>query len=409
MKHARSVVLLSVGGLLLGAGLIVIGCRTPGSTKTTTPLFGGRPAPRPMARPVRGVWVARFHYRTPEDVRIIIKNCADSGFNTVFWQVRGEGTVAYPSRIEPWAREYNYQNPGFDPLALAVEEAHKRGLRLEAWFNVMPGWKGLTPPPLPGQLFNAHPDWFMYDAGGRRQPLNKDYVILNPCWPEVRRHVVSLADEIAARYDIDGIHLDYVRYAWDGVAGAKKSFPRDSKTLALYRHETGRQPDDDLAAWDHWRANQLTRLVEEIRNAVNRRRRGATLTAAVWRDPRVGYRDYLQNSIAWLRAGLVDAVMPMAYTEKLDQFDAPIAEYRRLAGGRPVVPGLGVYMHRDADQSRDQLRRCMNWGGDFALFSYESLFPTAGDRGATPQAHAEAQRQRYTRRSVLSEFVGRGM
>jgi uncharacterized lipoprotein YddW (UPF0748 family) len=407
MKHARSVLLLLVGSMLIGPGVILVGCRAPAGAKTPPPLFGGRPTPRPMVRPVRGVWVARFHYRNPDDVRTIVANCAASGFNTVFWQVRGEGTVAYPSRIEPWSREYGFQNPGFDPLAVAVEEAHKRGLRIEAWFNVMPGWKGLTPPPISGQLYNAHPDWFMYDAAGRRQPLNKDYVILNPCWPEVRRHIVSVADEIAARYDVDGIHLDYVRYAWDGAAGAKQSYPRDAKTLAIYRHETGRQPEDDPGAWDHWRANQLTRLVQEIRNAVQRRRPGATLTAAVWRDPWVGYRDYLQNSVAWLRAGLADAVIPMAYTEKLDQFSNDIGEYRRLAANRPVVPGLGIYLHRGAEQMRDQVRRCTAWGGDFALFSYESLFPTAGDRGSAPQAHAEAQRQRYARRQVLSEFVVR--
>ncbi len=399
--------LLLAAIVLAGPGGILVGCRAPGGAPPPVRPPAGRPAPRPLARPARAVWVARFHYRTADDVRTIIANCAASGFNTVLWQVRGEGTVAYPSRIEPWSREYNFQNPGFDPLAVAVEEAHRRGLRIEAWFNVMPGWKGLTLPPIRGQLYNAHPDWFMYDAAGRRQPLNKDYVILNPCRPEVRRHVVSVVDEIVARYDVDGVHLDYVRYAWDGAAGAKQSYPRDSRTLNLYQHETGQSPDTDPAAWDHWRANQLTRLVHEIRNTLNRRRPGATLTAAVWRDPWVGYRDYLQNSVAWLRAGLVDALLPMAYVEKLDLFDAAIAEYRRLAGGRPVVPGLGIYMHRDPDETRDQLQRCMAWGGDFALFSYESLFPTAGDRSSAPPALAEAQRVRYARREVLSGFAGR--
>lgn len=403
MKRARSLRLLLLCLVLLSPGGVLTGCRTPGVAPAPPPPRG-RPAPRPLARPVQAVWVARFHYHGPDDVRTIIANCAASGFNTVLWQVRGEGTVAYPSRLEPWSREYNFQNPGFDPLAVAVAEAHKRGLRIEAWFNVMPGWKGLTPPPIAGQLYHAHPDWFMYDAGGQRQPLNKDYVILNPCRPEVRRHIARVVDEIVSRYDVDGIHLDYVRYAWDGAPHAKRSFPRDSRTLALHQHETGRSPDADPAAWDHWRANQLTRLVHDIRNTINRRRPGATLTAAVWRDPYVGYRDYLQNSVAWLRAGLVDAVMPMAYTEKPGQFEADISAYRQLAPGRRVVPGLGIYMHRDDETMRTQLRQCAGWGGDYALFSYESLFPTAGDRNAAPQARADAQRARYVRREVLGEL-----
>ena len=410
MKLYRSTIALSLAGVaVLVVGLTLIGCKAgagPGPSLLPGPRPGRTP-PLPMTTPVCGVWVARFHYRYADDVRTIIQNCAEAGFNTVFWQVRGEGTVDYPSKIEPWGREFGHDYPGFDPLALAIAEAHKHGLRIEAWFNVMPGWKGTSPPPMKRQLYNTHPDWFMYDASGRRQPLGKDYVILNPCLPEVRRYIVSIADEIVSRYDVDGIHLDYVRYAWDGVPKGKESYPRDSRTLGLYRRDTGKNPDDDPAAWNHWRANQLTRLVDDIRATVNRRRPGATLTAAVWRNPEIGYRDYLQNSIAWLRAGLVDAVMPMAYTEKLDQFDTDIRAYGQLAAGRPVVPGLGIYLHKNADAMRDQMSRCAAWGGSFALFSYESLFATAGDRGASARARAEAQTDRHMRRSVLSEFSAR--
>ncbi len=354
---------------------------------------------------MRAIWVARYHYHNPDDIRTIIENCAAIGCDTVLWQVRGEATVAYPSQIEPWSREFGFRDPGFDPLAIAVQEAHRRGLRIEAWCNVMPGWRGTTPPPVPDQIYNAHPEWFMYDAGGRRQPLNKDYVIVNPCLPEVRRHIAAVVAEIAARYDVDGIHLDYVRYAWDADSRAKLSYPRDARTLSLYRRETGRQPEDDPTAWNHWRANQLTRLVAEIRSALDRHRPNASLTAAVWRNPYVGYQDYLQNSVAWLRSGLLDAVMPMAYTTELSQFEADINVYQRLAGSRPVVPGLGLYLHQRPDQTQAQLQRCLQWGGDFALFSYESLFPTAGDRNSTPQARAEAQRLRYARRGVLKQLV----
>jgi uncharacterized lipoprotein YddW (UPF0748 family) len=410
-RQRWSIALLLLTLAASGFAVALVGCRAPGTAPPPPPPAGVptllRAAPLPLPRPVRAAWVARFHYRTPANIREIMKNCAAAGFNTVLWQVRGEGTVAYPSSIEPWAREYGHRDPGFDPLAVAVQEAHKHRLRIEAWFNVMPGWKGAVAPVIAGQLYLAHPDWFMYDAAGHRQPLNKDYVILNPCLPEVRRHIVSLADEIAARYDVDGIHLDYVRFAWDGTAKAKQNYPRDARTLALYRRETARGPDDDPRAWDHWRANQVTRIVHEIRLALNRRRPGATLTAAVWRNPRIGYRDYLQNSVAWLRAGLVDALMPMAYTDKLDQFDADINTYRQLVGTRRIVPGVGIYEHKTAEPMDEQLRRCMNWGGDYALFSYASLFPTVEDAGMKPKDQADAQRARGLRRGVLKDFPTR--
>ncbi len=385
--------------------VVPLGCRSGGGAGVAEVLkrpLGRRPAPIPLPRPARAVWVARFHYRYADDVRTILENCAALGCNTVLWQVRGEGTVSYPSQLEPWGREYDFRDPGFDPLALAVEAAHRNGLRIEAYVNVMPGWKGRTPPPVP-QLFTQHPEWFLHDAEGRPQPPSDNYLILNPCLPEVRQHITDVVDEIVGRYDVDGVHLDYVRYAWDDQPDARRRYPRDPRTLELFRRETGKQPDDDLGAWNAWRANQLTRLVGEIRETVNRRRPGATLTAAVWRNPQVGFTEYLQNSVAWLRTGLVDAVMPMAYSAQPGPFEDGIESYRSVAPGRRVVPGLGLYLQKRSEDMRAQLQRCMSWGGDWALFSYDSLYPTAADRGGrlTPQAQAE----RHMRRSVLAEFV----
>ena len=349
-----------------------------------------------MPSPVKAVWVARFHYRFPDDIRTIMRNCARAGLNTVLWQVRGEGTVLYPSRIEPWSAEYAYRDPGFDPLQIAVEEAHRHGLRIEAWVNVMPGWKGSQPPPIRSQLWHTHPDWFLHDAAGQRQPLGRFYVILNPCLPEVRRHIASVIEEIVTDYDVDGVQLDYVRYAWDSTKNARSRYPRDPTTLRFYREQTGRHPDDDLQAWDRWRASQLTRLVGQIKDSVEQHRPGATLTAAVWSSPQVGYRDYLQDGIAWLRTGMVDAVIPMAYTIELDRFEGYIEAYRRSAPRGRVIPGLGIYKHETREQLGRQLQQCRNWGGDFALFSYDSLHATAGDRGKSIDPRKSRLRQMRT-------------
>ncbi len=409
LRAVRLATLVCVGCL----PLLATGCRSPGEQDSSTPpptrasTAAGRAAPRPLPRPIRGVWVARFHWRSADDIRRIMENSAAIGCNTVYFQVRGEGTVGYPSRIEPWWRESGFRDPGFDPLALAVGEAHRRGLRLEAWVNVMPGWKGPKPPPAtdPPQLYAAHPEWFLHDEQGRRQPLGDFYVILNPAYAEVRRHIVSVVEEICSRYDVDGIHLDYVRFAWDGVPNAKQRFPRDPTTLDLYRRETGRYPDDDVAAWNHWRANQITRLVGEIRTAVNRTRPRASLTAAVWRNPQLGYNDFLQNSVAWLRAGWVDAVMPMAYTDKLAQFESDIGMYRRMAPDRRVVPGVGLYTHKSTDATRGQMERTLGWGGDYALYSYESLFATSAAPARTAAAQRE-ERLRAQRRELIRGMIG---
>lgn len=373
------------------------------AAQPVTPPPASRAAARPIARPMRAIWIARYHYNTPADVIEILNNCRQLGADTVLWQARGEAVVSYPSQLEPWAREFDFKDPGFDPLALAVAEAHRLGMRIEAWVNVMPGWKGATPPPVPGHVFNEHPDWFLHDAAGKQQPLNQNYVILNPCYPEVRRHIVAVFEEIASRYDIDGLHLDYVRYAWDSARNSKHRYPRDAATLAAYERDTGRKPDDDAAVWDLWRANQLTRLVDDTRRMLGRVRPGASLTAAVWRNPRLAYNDYLQNAVVWLRSGLLDAIMPMAYTQRLNTFELDIEMYRRAAPGGLVVPGVGLYQHRDESTTRAQLELCRRWGGDFALFSYESLFPTLQDR--LKRVEPEQQRARPWRVEVVRAYL----
>lgn len=388
------------GLLLLPAALS--GCQRPA--------FSHRSRPLPLRRPTRAVWVPRFQYQTPDDIRTIMRNCQRLGINTVIWQVRGNATVAYRSRIEPWSKEYNHRDPGFDPLALAVEEAHRRGLRIEAWVNVMPGWRGPKPPPIRDQLYWTHPAWFLLDAKTQRQKPGDFYLILNPCLPEVRDYITSVFEEIVTNYDVDGLHMDYVRYAWETTRDARQRFPRDPRTLELYRRETGLRPEDDPAAWDRWRANQLTRLVAQVHDMVRQQRPGLTLTAATWPDPLRGYREYFQDALGWLRAGLLDAAYPMFYTDDPKRFVKYIGIYRRHAPDARIIPGVGIYKHKTPELMREHLRLCLKLaGGEFCVFSYGSLHATAEDRKLKPDRLATVNRLRAMRRAVLSEFTRTGV
>ena len=218
-----------------------------------------------------------------------------------------------------------------------------------------------------------------------------------------------MVDEIVSNYDVDGVHLDYVRYAWETTPNARNLYPRDPATLAIYRNQTGKHPDDDAKAWSTWRANQLTRLVGEIKQRVEQRRPGATLTAAVWSSPHVGYRDYFQNPIAWLRTGMVDAVMPMAYTESADKFAGYIDIYHNLAPNHRVVPGIGAHKHETPEQLGRQMQLCRQWGGDFAIFSYDSIHATAGDRNKDGSTNIPTSKQqlRQMRMGVIRQFTTR--
>ena len=176
----------------------------------------------------RAVWVTRWDYKTEDDVVEIIKNAASCNFNMVLFQVRGNGNAFYPSDYEAWAEELGGADPGFDPLAVAIEEAHRRGIELHAYVNVYPAWKGTELPKAPTQIFNLHPEWICMGKSGRRIGLNDHYVYLSPGIPDAKDHIYNVFMDIVSRYPIDGLHLDYVRYPERNLNGFVDDYSYDA-------------------------------------------------------------------------------------------------------------------------------------------------------------------------------------
>src|SRR3712207_5709182 len=109
----------------------------------------GLTMPRPTLRsepPVeaRAIWVNRFEYNSPEDIREIIDRVASANFNVVYFQARGQGDAYYRSDIEPCAirlcGRLGNGSPPYDPLEIAVREGHARGIQVHAWVNAFAGW-----------------------------------------------------------------------------------------------------------------------------------------------------------------------------------------------------------------------------------------------------------------------------
>src|SRR5262249_3044378 len=141
----------------------------------------------------RAMWVTRFDYKTREDVLKVVEACEMAGINTILFQGRGNATALYRSSYERWAEQFAFTDPGFDPVAVAIEAAHRKGIEVHAWVNVIPAWWGTEPPSDPAQVYNKHPEWMWYDQDGKRQGLqDKFYVSVNPCLPEVRQYLVSV-------------------------------------------------------------------------------------------------------------------------------------------------------------------------------------------------------------------------
>lgn len=252
--------------------------------------------------------------------------------NTVLIQTRIRGSVIYPSKIEPWDVCLTGQfdkDPGYDPLAFAIEETHKRGMELHAWVVTIPCFKIKDAPKMgPKALLKTNP-----------QLLKKhnDSYYLDPGLPGSDDYLVSICKEIVGNYDVDGIHFDYIRYPENA-----ERFP-DGTTYKKYGKN--QQKTD-------WRRNNITRIVSKAHKAIKTLKPWVRLSCSPigkFKDMRRfssrgwnAYTAVYQNAQGWLREGIMDMLCPMMYFQG-DHFYPFAADWQENHYGRTIVPGLGIY------------------------------------------------------------------
>ncbi len=367
----------------------------PAGAPPPTPAPKGSPTSPPAPRPaeeVRAIWLTRWDFRTEADVRRIIAGCASLGLNRVVFQVRGQADAYYRSSFEPWGEELQGPperggDPGFDPLGVALEEAHRRGLTLHAWANVLPGWKGTAPPRSPNHIVHLHPEWFLPDRDGRPKPLDDHYAMLNPCLAAVRAHLAKVLGEIAERYPVDGLQIDYIRYLdGDLPREGKVAFAREGPILAAAgaRSRAAQEGAPDI------RRKAMDLLVGEISKAV-RRRPGLRLSVAAIRDGARARKRLFQDAEGWKRRGWIDDVYPMNYETDAARFEDYSREWVKACGGDSVVMGIGVHLLDGARGVLEQVRVLRGAAAGerpagYCLFACSEFLPTA-----SPESRRDAE------------------
>ncbi len=312
----------------------------------------------------RSVWVTRWDYEKsksagPQSIANIMKNIADANFNMVYFQVRGRADAYYKSSYEPWASDFTGTlgvDPGWDPLAIAVEEAHKNGLEIHIWVNTFTMWSGTTPPQesSPRHIYLSHPEWLVVDSNGNKMALNSSYVFATPGNPLVWDHIINVVTEIALKYNIDGIHFDYIRYP-----GPNYSYDTVSNT----RFSEAKAKDSQLTR-ENWQRAQVTEFLSHAYENIISVKPMLKVTAAVWGIYRnkwnwtnvsQGYSDYYQDSQNWMKLGIVDAISPMIYWPMTDP-PGQRTDYATLASdflansySRFLFAGVHVYPRSDTD------------------------------------------------------------
>ncbi|MCX7014222.1 MAG: family 10 glycosylhydrolase, partial [Candidatus Sumerlaeota bacterium] len=336
-------------------------------------------APASPPKETRALWVTRWDYKTPDDVRAIIRNAAACYFNLVLFQVRGAATTFYPSSLEPWAYELTSKtpatlgrNPGFDPLRVALNEARQRGVELHAYINVLPGWKDKDVPPKSSKQVRAiHPDWFLFTRAGKPMPAQGFYAFLNPMRPEVKDHVTAIVRELLDNYDLDGLHLDYIRFPGEYQNG---DVGYDPVSLKLFQQKCGATPDQAPEAWDQFRMDAVTDVVRRIYTTAKARKPSLMVSAAVTASRDKGLKENRQNALEWLNGGCVDCLMPMNYTADLTLFKTRAEDF--LSQRKRGLIYMGIQADKGEKVLRDEIALTRSLGAHgLGVFAYSNLFP----------------------------------
>lgn len=251
-----------------------------------------------------------------EELRAILDRLQKANINTVLLQTRIRATTIYPSQYEPWdgcLSGFPGKSPGYDALQFAIDECHKRGMEVHAWVVTIPVGK-----------------WNSYGCRQLRKRfprlikrIDQDGY-MDPKATQTGCYLAEMCREIVQRYDVDGIHLDYIRYpeTWKF---------RISK--------------------DQARGN-ITRIVEKIHQAVKKEKPWVKMSCSpigkfddlsrYWSHGWNAYTKVAQDAQAWLKDGLMDELFPMMYFRG-DQFFPFAIDWKEHSYGKIIAPGLGIY------------------------------------------------------------------
>lgn len=256
----------------------------------------------------------------------LLDKLAEANINTILFQTRIRATTVYPSAIEPWdgcLSGYPGKSAGYDALQFAIDECHKRGMEIHAWVVTMPigNWNGLGCK----TLRRKHPSMV--------KKIGKDG-FMNPESSQTPEYIARLCKEIAQNYDIDGIHLDYIRYPETWTIRISKAQARENITRIV------RAVNHDVKSVKPWikmscspigKFDDLTRFWSHEWNAYSRT---------------------CQDAQGWIAEGLMDMLFPMMYFRG-DQFYPFALDWVEHSNGKDMVAGLGAYMLSPSEKNWD--------------------------------------------------------
>jgi uncharacterized lipoprotein YddW (UPF0748 family) len=308
------------------------------------------------AQEFRGAWIASvWNINFPSkqglsadaqrrEIVALLDAARSAQLNHIFVQVRPEACAMYPSKLEPWSRFLTGKqgvSPGFDPLQTFIDEGRRRGIRVHAWLNPYRAGINASQPRHASHVTNRYP---------QHTKRVGNLLWLDPGAPAIRRHLLSVVQDLIRRYDLAGIHLDDYFYPYP-APGKTINFP-DSDTYEAYKKSGGKLSLPD------WRRDNVNTLVREMQSLIKREKPRMLFGVSPFgiytrgQPPEVQagldqFNQIYADPVKWMREGWVDYLVPQLYWKEggPQSFSALLRWWRSPAvnpRGIPVYPGIAL-------------------------------------------------------------------
>mgnify|MGYP001175760071 FL=1 len=342
----------------------------------------------------RCLWIVRDSVYNEKMINSALVYAYQSGYDIVFIQVRGRGYAFYDSDIVP---KHPKIDPAFDPLKYAIELGHGLGIEVHAWMNTYILWSSKYEPQASNHIYNTKKDWTEANIHGKidsqinlsaPQSPQWEGVYLAPTHPEVNPYLLSVYMEVANKYKIDGLHLDYIRYQ-DEMYGYNKygmqTFediydisPRDIvRGIISPRFGWTQDYVDSMHyAWDKFRKDAITDLVRTLYSELRQPGKPIIeLSAAVKPNIIEAKSRWDQEWDKWLEENIIDFVVTMSYYKEISDFNNSIQimksnlDQEKLGN---VIIGISTF-NQDAQSAADKvLLSRLNGFSGVSIFSWNS-------------------------------------
>ena len=256
----------------------------------------------------------------------ILDQLQQAGINTVLIQTRVRATTIFPTTTEPWdgcLTGHPGTSPGYDPLQMCIDECHRRGMECHAWIVTIPvgKWNGTGCK----QLRQKYPT-LIKKIG--------DEGYMNPEMPQTGDYLANFCAEVTRKYDVDGIHLDYIRYP-------------ETWKIKVTRQQ-GRQYITDIVTKINRAVKSLKPWIKLSCSPIGKYDDLSRYRSSGWN----ANTTVCQDAQGWLRDGLMDALFPMMYFQGNNFYPFAI-DWHEHSYGRIVAPGLAVYMMHPREKNWD--------------------------------------------------------